>query len=113
MKRITVLGSTGSIGCNTLDIVRRRSGEFGIYALVAGRNVELLAEQIVEFSPTVAVVSDPALLPRLAELLNAAGLAPSRRPELAAGQAAYVQAAIAPERMAPVNPPAPANEEAR
>jgi 1-deoxy-D-xylulose-5-phosphate reductoisomerase len=97
MKRITVLGSTGSIGRNTLDIVRQRSAEFGVYALVAGRNVQLLAQQILEFRPAVAILSDPALLPQLNAALDAAGLPASARPELASGAEAYVQAAVAPE----------------
>ena len=43
---LTVLGSTGSIGVNTLNVVRQWPERFGIHALVAGRNVELLAQQI-------------------------------------------------------------------
>ena len=97
MKRITVLGSTGSIGRNTLDIVRQRREEFGVYALIAGRNVPVLAEQILEFHPAVAILSDAALLPELVATLDAAGLPASARPELATGAEAYVRAAVAPE----------------
>ena len=69
MKILTVLGSTGSIGTNTLDVVRRNSGEYRIFALAAGRNVELLAAQIVEFRSKVAVVADSgSLAPRTAAL---------------------------------------------
>ena len=60
MKNLTILGSTGSIGCNTLDIVRRRD-DFRVFALVAGQNIELLASQILEFRPRLAVVASELL----------------------------------------------------
>ena len=56
MPSLTVLGSTGSIGINTLDVIRQNSHRYEVYALAAGRNVERLAKQIVEFRPKVAVV---------------------------------------------------------
>jgi 1-deoxy-D-xylulose-5-phosphate reductoisomerase len=91
---LTLLGSTGSIGTSTLDVVRRRPDRFGIYALVAGRNVELLADQIAEFQPKVAVVADEAALDELQALLKAKG---TPLPELAAGPQARIAAAAAPE----------------
>ena len=48
MKKIAVLGSTGSIGTQTLEIVRERNGEFEIVALSAGSNIDLLERQVVE-----------------------------------------------------------------
>ncbi len=54
MKKIAVLGSTGSIGTQTLDIVRERKGEFEVVALAAGSNIDLLEQQVVEFAPKVA-----------------------------------------------------------
>ncbi len=51
MKRIVVLGSTGSIGQQTLDVVRAHPGRFRIVGLAAGRNIDLLAKQIEEFNP--------------------------------------------------------------
>ena len=57
MKTLTVLGSTGSIGTNTLDVVRRNRRQYQVYALVAGHNVDALAAQIVEFRPKVVVVA--------------------------------------------------------
>ena len=57
MKTLTVLGSTGSIGTNTLDVVRHNRHLYQVYALVAGQNIELLASQILEFRPNVAVVA--------------------------------------------------------
>jgi len=91
---LTLLGSTGSIGTSTLDVVRRWPDRFGIYALVAGRNVELLAQQIVQFSPKVAVVADDAALAELRSILKASGI---RAPELASGPEARIAAAAAAE----------------
>ena len=67
---------------------------FGIYALVAGRNVDLLARQIVEFKPKVAVVADETALDELRAILKTNNI-PS--PELGAGPRARIDAAIAPE----------------
>lgn len=58
MKHLTVLGSTGSIGCSTLDVVRNNRGLFTVTALVAGKNVERMVEQCLEFSPQYAVMDD-------------------------------------------------------
>jgi 1-deoxy-D-xylulose-5-phosphate reductoisomerase len=88
---LTVLGSTGSIGVNTLNVVRQWPERFGIYALVAGRNVELLAQQIAEFKPRVAVVADEAAAKELRALNTTPGV------EIAYGPQARVDAAIAPE----------------
>jgi len=91
-RNITILGSTGSIGTNTLDVVRQNPQWFHVFALVAGRNVELLARQIHEFRPQVAVVEDRADVDRLRALLPNSGI-----PELLSGPAARVQVAVAPE----------------
>ena len=58
MKQLTVLGSTGSIGCNTLDVVRHNRERFAVTALVAGKNVERMVEQCLEFTPRYAVMDD-------------------------------------------------------
>ena len=58
MKQITVLGSTGSIGCSTLDVVRHNADHFSVAALVAGKNVDRMVEQCLEFSPRFAVMDD-------------------------------------------------------
>ena len=94
MTNLTLLGSTGSIGTSTLDVVRRWPGRFGIYALVAGRNVGLLAEQIAEFNPKVAVVADEQALSELRAILLANG---TPVPQLSSGSKARVAAAAAPE----------------
>ncbi len=59
MKRIAVLGSTGSIGCQTLDVVRAFPGHFRVVGLAAGRNLDLLAKQIAEFGPSHVWCIDP------------------------------------------------------
>ena len=61
MKRIVILGSTGSIGCQTLDIVRAFPDEFEVVGLAAGHNVELLTEQVKEFNPKHICCIDPPL----------------------------------------------------
>ncbi|HEX9776459.1 MAG TPA: 1-deoxy-D-xylulose-5-phosphate reductoisomerase [Actinomycetota bacterium] len=58
MRRIVILGSTGSIGTQALDVVRKHRDRFEVMALVAGRNAELLAEQVDEFSPALAVLAE-------------------------------------------------------
>ena len=59
MKGLVILGSTGSIGCQTLDIVRAFPGEFQVVGLAAGRNLELLNAQIKEFRPRLACCASP------------------------------------------------------
>jgi 1-deoxy-D-xylulose-5-phosphate reductoisomerase len=94
---LTLLGSTGSIGTNTLDVVRRNLHRYGVYALVAGQNVDTLAAQILEFRPKLAVVATSEGLARLSDRLTAAGLARTAWPELLWGDAARVQAVAAVE----------------
>ncbi len=73
MKRLSILGSTGAIGRNTLDIVRRHPGEYKVAALAAGANFELLAEQIREFRPSFVSVGDRAVFDRLKGMLGGRG----------------------------------------
>lgn len=94
---ITVLGSTGSIGVSTLDVVRQHAGAFQIFSLVAGRNLDVLISQILEFRPKVVVVADDSALAGLRLRLKLSPLAPGEWPELAAGPGARVNAATAPE----------------
>jgi 1-deoxy-D-xylulose-5-phosphate reductoisomerase len=77
-----------------LNVVRRSPDRFGVFALVAGRNIKLLASQIAEFKPKVAVVADEHALDELRATLKNQNIA---MPELAAGPRARVDAAIAPE----------------
>jgi 1-deoxy-D-xylulose-5-phosphate reductoisomerase len=97
MKTLTVLGSTGSIGTNTLDVVRRNRHLYEVYALVAGRNIDLLASQITEFQPKVAVVATSDDVTRLSKKLEDSGLARQHWPELLTGDTAKVQVSVAEE----------------
>ncbi|HYP08482.1 MAG TPA: 1-deoxy-D-xylulose-5-phosphate reductoisomerase [Bryobacteraceae bacterium] len=97
LKSIALLGSTGSIGTSTLDVVRRWKDRFEIFALVAGQNVDLLAQQILEFRPKMAVVATDAVRTKLAEALTNLGMARTAWPELEFGPQARVAAATAPE----------------
>ncbi|MGQ9919738.1 MAG: 1-deoxy-D-xylulose-5-phosphate reductoisomerase [Desulfobacca sp.] len=69
MKRLAILGSTGSIGRNVLDVVRQFPERFQVVGLAAGRNLALLAEQIREFRPTLVSVAEPQFIPALRQLL--------------------------------------------
>jgi 1-deoxy-D-xylulose-5-phosphate reductoisomerase len=95
MLYLTILGSTGSIGVSTLDVVRQNPDRFGVFGLAAGRNLTLLLSQIEEFLPKVVVVADNALRDELAAAVSK--LDPKLRPELLAGDSGRVEAARAPE----------------
>jgi 1-deoxy-D-xylulose-5-phosphate reductoisomerase len=69
MKRLAILGSTGSIGASTLDVVARHPGRFEVVALAAARNVERLAAQCIEHRPRHAVMTDVDAASRLRERL--------------------------------------------
>ena len=70
MKSISLLGSTGSIGVNTLNLIRKFPDQFTVLGLAAGRNVELLARQVREFSPRWVSVSREEDATRLRSLLQ-------------------------------------------
>ena len=89
-RRVTVLGSTGSIGRNTVDLLKRYSDTFEIEALVAATNVALLAEQARRLRARRAVVADPTLYATLKDALAGSGC------EAAAGPDAVVEAAAMP-----------------
>src|SRR5712691_6701546 len=97
MVGITILGSTGSIGVSTLDVVRQNRHRFDVFSLVAGRNLKLLTSQIQEFLPKVVVVADEAVRDQLAGVLMETGLDRKLWPELLAGAAARVQVSRAAE----------------
>ena len=70
MKQIAILGSTGSIGTQTLDVVRQHSSQFSVYAISANRSVDLLIEQALEFNPAVVCIADEKYYPRLRDALS-------------------------------------------
>ena len=90
MKTVTVLGSTGSVGTQTLDLLTGQRERFSVVALVGGRNVLLLAEQARLFGAKRAVIADPAGHAALAEALAGTGIV------VASGPQAVVDAASEP-----------------
>ena len=72
-KRLTLLGSTGSIGDSTLDVVARHPDRFSVYALTAHRNGDKLVAQCLQFAPEVAVVGDAQTAAHVEAQLRAAG----------------------------------------
>jgi len=73
-RKVSVLGSTGSIGVSTLDLFSQAGVEVEVVGLAAGRNVARLAEQALQWRPQVAVIEDEALLPELRERLKGSGI---------------------------------------
>jgi 1-deoxy-D-xylulose-5-phosphate reductoisomerase len=69
MRHIAVLGSTGSIGVNTLDVIRKHPDRFKLVALTASKQVELLAAPCIEFIPAIAVIGDAQSAARLSAIL--------------------------------------------
>jgi len=70
MKNITILGSTGSIGVSTLEIVAAHPDRFRVVAMTAGKNLELFVRQIKQFTPRLAVVASHSDVPRLKVLCS-------------------------------------------
>lgn len=89
MKAISLLGSTGSIGTQTLDIVAQYPDQFQVVGLTAGSNVEMLAQQIREFRPAIAAIGDAQKLPELQAAIRE--LDP--QPILLAGEAGVIEVA--------------------
>ncbi len=93
LKTLTILGSTGSIGVSTLDVVGRHPEKYQIHALVAGQNVDLLTQQILKFRPECVVTATDAIRASLTNRLKSSGLSPGQWPQLGWGPAARVEAA--------------------
>lgn len=89
MKHLTLLGSTGSIGCSTLDVVRHNPELYTVTALVAGKNVQRMVEQCLEFTPRYVVMDDE----ESARLLKAQLLEKGSRTEVLSGQQAACEMA--------------------
>ncbi len=90
---LTLLGSTGSIGVNTLDVVRRHPDRYAVFALAANRSVELMLAQCIEFEPRYAVMQDRESAEILSQQLRKSGC-PT---EVLAGAAALEMVASATE----------------
>lgn len=93
MQKLTILGSTGSIGVSTLDVIRRHSDRYRVVALCGHRQIDRLFAQCIEFQPRFAVVRDAALASELSDRLRAAGC----RTSVEYGPAALVKMAELPE----------------
>ena len=70
MKQIAILGSTGSIGTQTLDVVRQHPDAFSVYALSAHRSIDMLIKQALEFNPAVVCIADETYYRPLCEALS-------------------------------------------
>ena len=91
MKQLTILGSTGSVGSSTLDVIRHNPQHFSVTALVAGKNVARMFEQCLEFTPRFAVMSDEDSARTLRQQLQDAGI---KTDVLSGQQAACEMAAL-------------------
>jgi 1-deoxy-D-xylulose-5-phosphate reductoisomerase len=89
-RRVTILGSTGSVGQSTVDLLLRNRDAFTVEALTANHNAALLAEQAKALDARFAAIADPADYPALKEALSGSGI------ETACGRAAVVEAAERP-----------------
>ena len=90
MRRITILGASGSIGQSTLDLLRRAAGNYKVVALTGGQNIAQLARDAREMRAELAVTADPARLDDLRDALVGSGVRAS------AGEAALIEAATMP-----------------
>ena len=91
MKKLGILGSTGSIGVSTLELVSAHRDKFEVVALTAGNNLALLKRQIEEFAPRIVAVASEKLAVQLREML------PAPKPEIVSGVPGFIAAATADE----------------
>jgi 1-deoxy-D-xylulose-5-phosphate reductoisomerase len=89
-RRVTILGATGSVGCNTVDLMARQPDSFTVEALTANRNVTLLAQQARQLKARFAAIADPSCYRELKAALTGSGV------EVAAGPEAVAEAAARP-----------------
>jgi 1-deoxy-D-xylulose-5-phosphate reductoisomerase len=90
---VAVLGSTGSIGASTLDVLAQHPDQFRVVALAANRNAAKLAQQVVQWRPDYAILADPSAAPELTERLAKAKV----NTRILAGPDALVEIAALPE----------------
>lgn len=89
-RRVSILGSTGSIGCNTVKALLAAKEQFSVEVITAGANVSLLAQQAIQVKAKRAVIADEACYAQLKELLSGSGI------EVAAGEKAVEEAGAIP-----------------
>jgi len=92
MRKLSILGSTGSIGTQTLEVCRNNPGDFEVLGLVCGRNIDLLYEQIIEFKPLIASVDSEEKALELKKRLSA-----DIRTEIYSGHEGTLAVATLPE----------------
>ena len=97
-RKVSVLGSTGSIGVSTLDLFEQAGLQLEFVGLTAGRNAERLAAQALRWRPQIAVIADERALPELRERLKGSGIATAAGADavrdVAAADAQWVMSAI-------------------
>jgi len=86
-RSVTILGATGSVGCNTIDLIRRNPSAFAVEAITGGGNAALLAEQALSLRPRFVAIADPESYGALKEALSGSSI------EIAAGVDAVIAAA--------------------
>lgn len=91
MKKITILGATGSIGTQTLDVVRRNQGDFEVVALTASENVQKMAELIREFMPSYAVMKNEEKAEELRNAISPSGC------QIFSGMEGFIQVSTLPQ----------------
>lgn len=92
-KVLSILGSTGSIGTNTLEVVQQFPDRFRVAALAAGRNIQLLKEQVMRFRPRLVAVMNQQLADELERSLDSS----HAKPEITSGPDGYERVATLPE----------------
>jgi 1-deoxy-D-xylulose-5-phosphate reductoisomerase len=95
MKGLSILGSTGSIGRNSLSVIEEFQSEFRVVGLAAGNNIDLLAEQVQKFRPTIVSVSEASLMQPL--LMRLRKLPGRYRPKIVDGLEGLIEVATHPE----------------
>ncbi|MDE0537598.1 MAG: 1-deoxy-D-xylulose-5-phosphate reductoisomerase [Rhodospirillales bacterium] len=89
-RRVTILGSTGSIGCNTLDLIAREPDKYVVEAITGNRNAELLVEQALKFNPRMVAVASEDNYASVKSALSGTGI------HVGAGEQSMVEAASRP-----------------
>src|SRR5579863_10661871 len=95
IKGLCILGSTGSVGSNTLRVVKSLGGRFQVVSLSAGKNLDGLAQQILDFNPSLVSVGSPDCIEPLRQRVLAAGF--PKPLKIVAGTDGQVEAATLPE----------------
>jgi 1-deoxy-D-xylulose-5-phosphate reductoisomerase len=94
-KNVAILGSTGSIGCNTLRVIEFLGEPYKVVALSAGNSIDVLVKQIAQFAPQLVSVSTAAIANKLKQRLTDEGISPI--PEICFGSEGLVKVATHPD----------------